>query len=313
MPPNNSSYPMPPNNGLPPVPQMPGVPVDQQPMQPQQMQQPVLPQQPMQPMQPAQAQQQLQAAAPIGSSTPSKPTPKNNNSTQSTLQLSEIRDGMVIMLDGSFRAVIACQSINFDLMSDREREGVEYSYQNFLNSLTFPVQILVRSQRVDIGPYIEKLAATRRTQDNMLLGVLMDDYIGFIDALAQDANIMEKAFYITVPYFPQGDAANLVEQGKGFFGKLFARPQNGITKIDTAAYQKAKDEIKNRINVVISGMFQMGVQSKELNTRELGELYYNFYNPDTSVNQPLGNFDDVATTFVKKAPQGTNPNQNGGF
>jgi len=291
MPPNNSSFPIPPNNGIPPVPQMPGAPV----MQQQQI-----------PMQ--------QQAAPIGSGAPTKPAPKNPNSTQSTLQLSELRDGMVIMLDGSFRAVIACKSINFDLMSDREREGIEYSYQNFLNSLTFPVQILVRSQRVDIGPYIEKLATIRRTQDNMLLGVLMDDYIGFMDALAQDANIMEKSFYIVVPYFPLGDAANLVDQGKGFFGKLFARPTNGVTKIDTAAYQKAKDEIKNRIDVVVSGMFQIGVQSVQLDTKALGELYYNFYNPDTSVNQPLGNFDNVATTFVKKAPApGQSPTQNGGY
>ena len=153
--------------------------------------------------------------------TPEKPTPKNPNSSQSTLQLSEMRDGMVVMNDGSFRAVVACKSINFDLMSDREREGVEYSYQNFLNSLNFPVQILIRSQRVDIGPYIDKLINERRSQDNMLLGVLMDDYINFIDVLAQEANIMEKSFYIVVPYFPKGDAANFVEQGKGFFGKLF--------------------------------------------------------------------------------------------
>ncbi len=283
---------MPPVNGAPPVPQMPGAPLNM----------PVAP------------VPQPQTASPIGSQAPSKPTPKNPNSTQSTLQLSELRDGMVIMVDGSFRAVIACKSINFDLMSDREREGVEYSYQNFLNSLTFPVQILVRSQRVDIGPYIEKLITTRRSQDNMLLGVLMDDYIGFIDALAQDANIMEKSFYIVVPYFPLGDAANLVEQGKGFFGKLFARPQNNITKINTVAYQKAKDEIKNRVDVVTAGMFQIGVHSAQLDTKSLGELYYNFYNPDTAVNQPLGNFDNVATTFVKKAPSNSvPPAQNGGF
>jgi len=298
MPPNNSSYPVPPVQGGAPSPQYQGVPNAMPPAQP------------LQQLQPA-------PAAPIGSNAPSKPTPKNQNSTQSTLQLSELRDGMVIMLDGSFRAVIACKSINFDLMSDREREGVEYSYQNFLNSLTFPVQILVRSQRVDIGPYIEKLITTRRNQDNMLLGVLMDDYIGFMDALAQDANIMEKSFYIVVPYFPQGDAANLVDQGKGFFGKLFARPTNGITKIDTAAYQKAKDEIKNRVDVVVSGMFQIGVQSTQLNTKALGELYYNFYNPDTAVNQPLENFDNVATTFVKRAPNpnaaAQGPTQNGGY
>ena len=84
---------------------------------------------------------------------------------------------MIIMADGTFRAVVACKSINFDLMSSREREGVEFSYQNFLNALYFPIQIFIRSQRVDIGPYLDRLEEIRRNQDNMLLNVLMDDYI----------------------------------------------------------------------------------------------------------------------------------------
>ena len=276
MPPNNSPFNQTPQQGAPQA-----TPQQQFPM-------------PGQQAAPAPAQQQAAPAA--------KPTPQNANSTQSTLQLSEMRDGMVVMNDGSFRAVVACKSINFDLMSDREREGVEFSYQNFLNSLNFPVQILIRSQRVDIGPYIDKLVNERRSQDNMLLGVLMDDYINFIDVLAQEANIMEKSFYIVVPYFPKGDAAILVDQSKGFFGKLFARPQNTITHIDAATYQKAKDEIKNRVDTVISGLFQMGVQSVQLDTKSLGELYYNYYNPDTALRQPLGNFDQMATTFVQKAP-----------
>lgn len=297
MPPNNSPYNQPQQQGVPqPVP-APGSPAMQQTMQ--------IPTQPVQQTPAAFTPQP--AAAPLGSQPAPKPTPKNPNSTQSTLQLSEVRDSMVIMMDGSYRAVVACKSINFDLMSDREREGVEYSYQNFLNSLNFPIQIVVRSQRVDIGPYIDKLVTTRRAQDNMLLGVLMDDYINFIDALSQEANIMEKSFYIVIPYFPQGDAANLVEQGKGFFGKLFAKPQNTVKHIDTASYQKAKDEIKNRVDSVMAGLFQIGVQSAQLDTKSLGELYYNYYNPDTALRQPLANFDSVATTFVKKA-QGPSPN-----
>jgi type IV secretory pathway VirB4 component len=239
------------------------------------------------------------------------PKPKNANSTQNSLLLSEIRDNMVIMADGSFRAVVACKSINFDLMSSREREGVEYSYQNFLNALNHPIQILIRSQRIDIGPYIDRLIQIRRNQDNMLLNVLMDDYINFIDILSQEANIMDKSFFITIPYYPQGDITNLVEQGKGFFGKLFAKP-NTITKIDTETYEKAKIEIKNRVDSVMAGLFQIGVQSVQLNTKELGEMYYNFYNPDTAVREPLGNFEDTTALFVKKG-QGEAPvNQLGG-
>lgn len=204
------------------------------------------------------------------------------------------------MNDGSFRAVVACQSINFDLMSSREREGVEFSYQNFLNALYFPVQIFIRSQRVDIGPYIDRLATIRRSQDNMLLGVLMDDYIDFIDVLSQEANIMDKSFFIVVPYYPMGDLNNVKEQAKGFFGKLFAKPNANVTKIDKVMYDKAKDEIKNRVDSVMSGLFQIGVKSVQLNTKELGELYYNMYNPDTAVREPLGDFENVTTTFVKK-------------
>ena len=227
------------------------------------------------------------------------------NSTQNSLLLSELRDGMVIMADGTFRAVIACKSINFDLMSSREREGVEFSYQNFLNALYFPIQIFIRSQRVDIGPYIDKLEDIRRGQDNMLLNVLMDDYITFIDALAQEANIMDKSFFIVVPFFPAGDVSNVVEQGKGFFDKIFggAATNTVVTKIDKATYEKAKDEIKNRVDAVISGLSQVGVQAVQLNTKELGELYYNVYNPDTAVREPLGDFSGVTSTYVRKAGQ----------
>ena len=131
-----------------------------------------------QPYQPP-APQQANAAIP-GSSVPQQQsigfgqqpanqTPKDKKknaaiSTQNTLLFSEMRENMIIMSDGSFRAVVECQSINFDLMSAREREGVEFSYQNFLNSLYFPVQILIRSRRVDIGPYLDRLAEIRRNQ-----------------------------------------------------------------------------------------------------------------------------------------------------
>jgi len=249
----------------------------------------------------------LQTDAELQTKNATTKKPKNPNSTQNTLLLSEVRDNMVIMADGSFRAVVACKSINFDLMSSREREGVEYSYQNFLNSLNHPVQILIRSQRIDIGPYIEKLVQIRQNQDNMLLNVLMDDYINFIDILSQEANIMDKSFFIAIPYYPSGDISNFVEKGKGFFDKLFARPQNVVTKIDAETYEKAKTEIKNRVDSVMAGLFQLGVQSVQLNTKELGELYYNFYNPDTAVREPLGDFNNIATTFVKKGV-GDNPN-----
>lgn len=233
-------------------------------------------------------------AAPVS---PNKEAPA---STQATLLISELRDNMVIMKDGSFRAVVACKSINFDLMSDVERDGVEYSYQNFLNSLKFTTQILVRSQRVDIGPYIERLSEIRRNNDNMLLGVLMDDYINFIDILSQEANIMDKSFFIVIPYYTSPDAEKVLSQTKNFFKSFSKTKAPEVTRIDRATYDKALTELTNRVDAVISGLFQIGINSVRLNTKELAELYYNFNNPDTAVREPLVDFSKLATMYVKK-------------
>ena len=264
-------------------------------------QQPGAYQQPQPSAQPVISQNTPPAVAPVQQQPTTKPGPKQN-STQNSLLLSELRDNILIMGDGSFRAVVACQSINFDLMSSREREGVEFSYQNFLNALYFPIQIFVRSQRVDIGPYLDRLEDTRRSQDNMLLGVLMDDYIQFIDILSQEANIMDKSFFIVIPFFPSGDLSNVVEQGKGLFSKLFPNPSKSVsvTRIDQVTYEKAKDEIKNRVDSVVSGLAQVGVPAVQLKTKELGELYYNVYNPDTAVREPLGDFNEVTSVYVRK-------------
>ncbi len=246
-----------------------------------------------------------QQQAPNGDATPKE----NPTSTQASLIISELRDSMVIMKDGSFRAVVACKSINFDLMSETEREAVEYSYQNFLNSLNFTVQILIRSQRVDIGPYLDRLTELRRDNDNMLLGILMDDYIGFIDELSQEANIMDKSFFIVIPYYTSSEAEKAVTQTKNFF-KSFSRAKGQtITRIDRATYDKAVTEINNRVEAVIAGLFQIGIHSVRLSTKELGQLYYNFNNPDTAVREPLGDFNKLAHLYVKKGEPGTEGSQ----
>ncbi|MBQ7202037.1 hypothetical protein IJS18_01445 [Candidatus Saccharibacteria bacterium] len=271
----------------------------------------ILPGQQPQMMQQQMMQPQMQS---IGSAAmnaqqmmPMSPNHDVPTSTQATLLISELRDNVVIMKDGSFRAVVACKSINFDLMSDMEREGVEYSYQNFLNSLKFTTQILIRSQRVDIGPYLERLIDIRRNNDNMLLGVLMDDYINFIDVLSQEANIMDKSFFIIIPYYSSAEAENELQQTKNFF-KSFSRAKGPeVTRIDRATYDKALSELNTRVDTVISGLFQIGIHSVRLNTRELAELYYNFNNPDTAVREPLVDFTKLATMYVKKGDN----NQNG--
>ena len=226
----------------------------------------------------------------------------NPNSTQNSLQIAEIRDGLVIMNDGSFRSVIMVKSINFDLMSPKEREAVEYSYQGFLNSLYFPIQIFIHSRKVDLGPYIEKLDKIRTEHENMLLSLLMEDYINYMDQLALQTNIMDKKFYLVIPFFPTADIQKAISASKGLFsgisGLLSTKEQHVV--VNETDLNKAKDELKNRVQAVLNGLLQCGIQGLPLDTQELIELYYDVYNPDTATRQELKNFNDLSASVVTK-------------
>jgi type IV secretory pathway VirB4 component len=232
----------------------------------------------------------------------------NPNSTQNSLQIAEIRDGVVIMNDGSFRSVIMVKSINFDLMSTQEQESVEYAFQGFLNSLFFPIQIFVKTRKVDLQPYIEKLDRIRLEHDNMLLAMLMDDYINYIDNLSAQTNIMDKKFYVVIPYFPSMDTQKALAQSKTLFTGItgmFGNKQQHVT-INEADLETAKTELRNRVQSILGGLAQSTIQGLPLDTQELIELYYDSYNPDTATNQQLRNFNDISTDVVMKG-QGMAP------
>jgi hypothetical protein len=228
----------------------------------------------------------------------------NPNSTQNTLNISEIRDGVVIMGDGTFRAVIMCKSINFDLMSPQEREAIEFSYQGFLNSLYFPIQIFIRSQKVDLRPYLERMDKIRTGQENMLLGLLMEDYIAFLSDIAQQTNIMDKHSYIVIKYPDSNqDVRKALKQSTGFFSGLAGMFSGGGTShvvINESTLNNAKTELKNRVQAVMQGLAQAGIQSLPLDTEELIELYYDAYNPDTATHQQIKDFGNLTAPVITK-------------
>jgi len=229
-------------------------------------------------------------------------------STQNSLLISEIKDGIVIMRDGSLRGVILGSAINFDLMSAQEQDSVEFSYQGFLNSLHFPIQIVIKSQKIDLDPYIGKLKAKRNEQSNELLGLLMDDYIANISALVDEVNIMDKQFYIVVPYLPpltEAKGSNLITKLQAAFE---ATPQITVGEAD---FQKYKTELAQRMQLVASGLTQIGIRAIALNTQELIDLYYSSYNPDVAINEKLIDAAQLQTPVVTKgegsAPRGPLP------
>lgn len=136
----------------------------------------------------------------------------------------------------------------------------------------------------------------------MLLAMLMDDYIGYIDQLSMQTNIMDKRFYIVIPFFPTTEVQKALTQSKNFFTGLksiFSPSEQHVT-INEADLEKAKTELRNRVQAVLGGLTQCGVQGLPLDTQELIELFYDTYNPDTATRQQLRNIDDLTADIITK-------------
>jgi len=237
---------------------------------------------------------------------PSKPSkPAQKPSTQDTLLIAEIRDGIVVMRDGSLRAVIMASAINFDLMSPAERDAVEYAFQNFLNSLHFPIQIVIKSQKIDLEGYISRLQQLRTDQDNDLLAMLMDDYIANIKSLIEEVNIMDKQFFVVVPFFPP--AITNLRRKNVVTGLAGVMKKQTVTTLGEADFTAFKEELSQRVQLVSGGLGQIGVRNIPLSTQELIDLYYSAYNPDVAQQQRLVDAAQLQTAAVTKgegdAPQ----------
>jgi uncharacterized protein (UPF0335 family) len=196
-------------------------------------------------------------------------------STQSFLRISEIKNDTVVLDDGTMRAVIAVSSTNFDLKSQDEQNSIIFNFQRFLNSLDFPVQILMQSRKMEIGGYLDKLKRLAEKQTNELLRVQTGEYIEFISRLIDNASIMNKNFYVIVPL-----GESIFPQAAGFFSSMFGngKAKEIAQKIENFEHQKEKIDI--RVSAIMSNLSGIGIRAKRLTTEEIIQLYYNSYNFD---------------------------------
>jgi type IV secretory pathway VirB4 component len=203
-------------------------------------------------------------------------------STQQYLDILELKDNTVIMRDGTLRAVLSVDSINFALKSEEEQNAIISSYVSFLNNISTPVQIVIQSRDLKIESYLDFLKEKEKSQTNRLLKLQTSEYIEYVKELVSIGKIMNKSFFIVVPYSPFSD------KRKGFFSQLAEvfKPAK-ILKLKESKFLKYKENLMRRVSSIQSSLGSMGVESKQLNTQELIELYYNSYNPETSKNQPL--------------------------
>ncbi len=222
-------------------------------------------------------------------------------STQSHLNFAEVRDGVVIMRDGSLRMIVMCSPTNYDLKSGGEKEAIEFAYQGFLNGLHFPIQICIQSRKIDLDGYLDKLDQMMADQPNPLLAELMEDYIFNVRDLLNVANIMDKKFFVVVPYY-------VIEEAKGNVFKQIASTLGGPKDVSQTDQQFAqrKSELVLRTNMVAQGLAGIGVRAAVLKTQEVIELYYGSYNVDESQNQALVDTGGMTTSAVARdgAPAG---------
>lgn len=196
------------------------------------------------------------------------------SSTQQFVDVEEIRDGVIVLRNNSLKAVLAVSSLNFDLKSTEEQDAIIIQYQNFINSLDFPLQILIHSRRFNIKPYLEQLKTAEAEQHNDLLRLQISEYHNFIKNLTEVSNIMAKAFYVVVPFSP------VESQEKSMFSKMTALfNQAQVVKERLELFETYRNQLLQRVEHVSYGLSSTGVSINMLNTEELIELLYNTYNP----------------------------------
>lgn len=210
---------------------------------------------------------------------------KQTESTQTHLRIGEIRDNTLILKNGGVRTILKTSSINFNLKSEQEQNSIIFGYQRFLNSLEFPIQILVRSKKLDIDNYIEQVKKLGDKQENPLLQEQTFEYAQYVKRLVEYADIMEKEFYVIVPFDPmRASGTNLIQ---AFFQRLAPKDSVLDIKRRQSEFENLKKGLTQRVNIVKTGLEECGLNVTELNTQELIELFYNIYNPIVSRSAKL--------------------------
>ncbi len=216
-------------------------------------------------------------------------------STQTHLRIGEIRDNVLVLKNGGLRAILKTTSINFNLKSEQEQNSIIQGYQNFLNSLEFPIQILVRSKKLDIDDYIKSVRSLGDTQQNKLLQEQTFEYADYIQKLVEFADIMAKEFYVIVPYDPirTSNAGRL----QSFLQRLKPKDSAADIKKRHQEFEELNKTLGQRVNIVESGLISCGLQIEQATTAEIISLFYQSYNP---ISSRTAKFKDSDQSTIRK-------------
>jgi hypothetical protein len=206
-----------------------------------------------------------------------------SKAAQDFVPIKEIRDGVVILKDGTMRMLLMASSVNLALKSGDEQTAVLMQFQSFLNSLEFSTQIFIQSRRLDIRPYLSRLEDRHKAEMNDLLKVQIREYINFIRTVTQMTNIMNKMFIIVVPFSPTKSVTATTEsKNGGILNNLLGKKTSEKPVVSQGAFEafeEARSQLEQRVGIVSQGLSRTGVRVVSLGTEEVTELYYHLFNP----------------------------------
>jgi len=202
-----------------------------------------------------------------------------SQSTKQLVEITDIRENLVFLKSGSMRAILEVSSINFELRSEEEQAAILQNFQRFLNSIDFPLQIVIQSRRFDLAQYLKLVQQATDALTNELLKIQGSEYLKFIQELSELANIMSKKFYIVVPFY----VSEAPSSAKGFFSQItgsFKTPKPGqVTAIPEEQFRTYKNQLLQRTELIIDGLVGLGLKARILEGDELNTLFFSLYNP----------------------------------
>lgn len=205
-------------------------------------------------------------------------------STQRYLPVAEVKNNTIVLKNGGMRAVLAIEALNFNLKSETEQQGIIAGYGAFVNTITFPIQIVIRSMKTNIDEYLKQVKETGEKHENQLLKDQTLSYVAFMQKLIEVADIMQKRFYVIIPVDHADRKKTLFEQ---FFDWLHPDDSAAKASVRSHEFTSASGKLNERVDLVSSGLTNIGLHAKRLNTRDLIALLYETYNPKTSQSEKI--------------------------
>ena len=227
--------------------------------------------------------------------------PSIKSSTQEHLDIHTIKNHLVYLKDGSVALVLQTTAINFNLLSQEEQNATIYSYASFLNSLTFPVQIILRSQRKNIADYLDRLDQRIQEVSSQKIKESIIKYRQFVKSLVKKNRVLEKKFYIIIPF----SAIELGLTTKSFnpFVKEPQKPAYDLKYIT----DKATLTLYPRRDHIIRQMARLGLKTRQLTTPELIDLFHQIYNQkDVSSKSNIIKTQDINPAVTTAQPKARN-------